>query len=49
MSIVSEGIETEMELEYMKGMNCDIAQGYLFDKPLTHDEFEKRLLQTVYE
>ncbi|MBO5524497.1 MAG: EAL domain-containing protein [Roseburia sp.] len=49
MSIVSEGIETESELEYMKGMNCDIAQGYLFDKPLPHDEFEKRLLQAVYE
>lgn len=48
MSIVSEGIETESELEYMKEMDCDIAQGYLFDKPLTHDEFEQRLRQSVY-
>lgn len=49
MSIVSEGIETESELEYMKGLNCDIAQGYLFDKPLTHDEFEQRLRQSIYD
>ncbi|MDD6305500.1 MAG: EAL domain-containing protein [Clostridiales bacterium] len=48
MSIVSEGIETEKELQYMKDMDCDIAQGYLFDKPLDHDEFEKRLLQSIY-
>lgn len=48
MSIVSEGIETEKELQYMSGMDCDIAQGYLFDKPLTHDEFEKRLIQVYY-
>lgn len=48
MSIVSEGIETEKELRYMSDMDCDIAQGYLFDKPLTHDEFEKRLVQVYY-
>lgn len=48
MSIVSEGIETEKELQYMSGMDCDIAQGYLFDKPLTHDEFEQRLIQMYY-
>lgn len=48
MSIVSEGIETEKELQYMSGMDCDIAQGYLFDRPLTHDEFEKRLIRIYY-
>lgn len=48
MSVVSEGIETENELEYMKLMECDIAQGYLFDQPLPHDEFEQRLKQPVY-
>ena len=48
MSIVSEGIETEKELQYMSDMDCDIAQGYLFDKPLTHDEFEKRLIRIYY-
>ncbi len=48
MSIVSEGIETEKELEYMKNMQCDMAQGYLFDKPLPKLEFEKRMKQEFY-
>lgn len=48
MSIVSEGVETEKELVYMKNMGCDMAQGYLFDKPLPHEEFEKRLIQMYY-
>ncbi len=48
MSIVSEGIETKEELEFMKQLSCDMAQGYLFDKPLPKKEFEKRLLQVVY-
>ena len=48
MSIVSEGVETEKELVYMKNMGCDMAQGYLFDKPLPHGEFEKRLIQMYY-
>lgn len=48
MSIVSEGVETERELVYMKELGCDMAQGYLFDKPLPYDEFEKRLVQGDY-
>lgn len=48
MTIVSEGIETEQELEYMKNLDCDMAQGYLFDKPLRREEFEKRLIQRFY-
>ncbi len=48
MTIVSEGIETEKELEYMRSMDCDMAQGFLFDKPLEEKEFEKRLKQEFY-
>lgn len=48
MTIVSEGIETERELEYMRDMHCDMAQGYLFDKPLQREEFEKRLIRRFY-
>ncbi len=48
MKIVSEGIETRQELAYIENLNGDIAQGYLFDKPLTRKEFEKRLMQRKY-
>lgn len=49
MKVVSEGIETERELAFMRSMDCDIAQGYLFDKPLPRNEFEQRLIRQVYD
>ena len=49
MTIVSEGIETEDELSFMRSMGCDVAQGYLFDRPLRHDEFESRLRTEFYQ
>ncbi|UJF20869.1 EAL domain-containing response regulator [Shewanella sp. OMA3-2] len=33
-SIVAEGIETEYQKMWLKNAGCDIAQGYLFSKPL---------------
>jgi diguanylate cyclase (GGDEF)-like protein len=30
MSIVAEGVETHVQLDYLKSLNCDIVQGYLF-------------------
>ena len=38
MTVVAEGIETEQQLEYLKNLNCDIAQGYLFSRPLPESE-----------
>lgn len=48
MTVVSEGIETEEELAFMCSMGCDLAQGYLFDRPLRHEEFERRMVQEYY-
>lgn len=48
MDIVAEGIETADEFEYLKMLSCDIAQGYLFDKPLPKGEFEQRLRNKNY-
>ena len=41
MKVLSEGIETEMQSEFLKGIRCDMAQGYLYAKPMPIDEFEK--------
>jgi len=34
MSVVAEGVETGDQLSRLKSFDCDIAQGYLFSKPL---------------
>jgi len=41
---VAEGVETEEQLEMLKGMRCTHAQGYLLSKPLERAEFENYAL-----
>lgn len=48
MDIVAEGIETSEEFNYLKMLSCDVAQGYLFDRPLPKDLFEERLRNKKY-
>lgn len=43
LEIVSEGVETARQAEFLRRIHCDMAQGFLFDKPLPHDEYERRL------
>ncbi len=42
---VAEGVETEEQLNLMRDYGCRIAQGYLFDRPLPVEVFEKRLAE----
>ena len=43
MEVIAEGVETQKQAEFLRGINCCMAQGFLFDRPLPHDEYEKRL------
>lgn len=43
MKVLSEGIETEMQCEFLKEISCDMVQGYFYAKPMPIIEFEKRL------
>lgn len=49
LTIVAEGVETPEQLEIIKGMDCDMVQGYIFDKPLSESEFIKRIKKGIYE
>jgi diguanylate cyclase (GGDEF)-like protein len=48
MSVVAEGIETELQLLALTRAGCDTGQGYLFAKPLEHDAAEQ-LLASMFE
>jgi EAL domain-containing protein (putative c-di-GMP-specific phosphodiesterase class I) len=34
MSVIAEGVETEEQLEFLRGINCEYAQGYYFSHPI---------------
>jgi EAL domain-containing protein (putative c-di-GMP-specific phosphodiesterase class I) len=34
LKVVAEGIETAAQLNFLRRQQCDIGQGYLFDKPI---------------
>jgi len=41
--VVAEGVELENEVDILKSLNCDHAQGYLFSKPVPVFEFQEIL------
>lgn len=38
LELVAEGVETEMQSEFLTRLGCDYLQGYLFSKPKPFDE-----------
>jgi len=40
MHVVAEGVETLMQLSYLKDKGCETIQGYYFSKPLLASDFE---------
>jgi CheY-like chemotaxis protein len=39
LQVVAEGVETEPQLAYLRKMDCDEIQGYLFSRPLPEADF----------
>ena len=38
---ISEGVEQREQVDFLKQMDCDLIQGYVFAKPMPVPEFEK--------
>ena len=49
LETIAEGVETQAQLEILRQNKCELAQGFLFDKPLPVEEFEKRLDMKRYD
>lgn len=47
MSIVSEGVETSEQAVYLRDIGCEMAQGYLFSRPMSVEQFEEALIGTA--
>ena len=43
LEVVAEGVENTKQLDFLQHAKCSTIQGFLFDKPLTKEDFEKRL------
>lgn len=41
--VLCEGVETESQAEYLREISCDMAQGYLYARPMPMDQFEDML------
>lgn len=48
LNIVSEGVETQSEWDYLRSVECDSVQGYYFYKPMPQESFIE-LLDKVAE
>jgi EAL domain-containing protein (putative c-di-GMP-specific phosphodiesterase class I) len=43
LTVVAEGVETEGQVAFLRQHGCELAQGYLFARPLTADAFAQLL------
>jgi diguanylate cyclase (GGDEF)-like protein/PAS domain S-box-containing protein len=44
ISIIAEGVESEDQASFLRSLDIDLAQGFLFSKPMKHKDFCEYLL-----
>ncbi|MEH6471578.1 MAG: EAL domain-containing protein [Halopseudomonas sp.] len=43
LKVVAEGVETQEQHDFLRGLGCDYGQGYLFAKPMPSHDYEAYL------
>ena len=41
MPVITEGVETKEQVDFLTQVECDMFQGFYFAKPMALDSFEK--------
>lgn len=49
LECIVEGVETPTQIAVLKSNQCELAQGFFFDRPIPLEEFEKRLDMKYYQ
>lgn len=49
MDVVMEGVETWEQVEFLHDVDCNIVQGFLFDKPMPKKLFDQRIMNKKYD
>lgn len=49
LKCIAEGVETKEQLELLRENDCDYAQGFLFDRPMPKEDYEKRMISPLYK
>ena len=39
IKVIAEGVENKAQLEFLRGKECDVIQGYYYSKPLSYEDF----------
>lgn len=45
ISTVAEGVETEENERFIKGLGCDYGQGYYYSRPISAEEFNEKYMK----
>lgn len=48
LNIVAEGVEYQTQFDFLKELECNQVQGYMFSKPLPAHELEDKFLRNLY-
>ena len=49
INVVAEGVETHSQFSVLQGLQCDVAQGYYFGRPMPAEQFTELLRAQVGE
>lgn len=47
MTVVSEGVETDEQLDFLRSVECDMVQGYIISRPVPTEQFEQLLFHEI--